>query len=439
MAHSRPSKQEAKNRLAPSGGEPARLIHAIERGLFAPTTIAPLVYFRILFGAIMLWEVARYYTHDWIGRYYLDPIFFFQYFGFSWVQPLPGSLMYVHFLALGILATFILLGLWYRVSAALFFLGFTYVFLIDQANYLNHFYLVSWVSLLMIFVPAHRAASLDAARRPDLRVATTPAWPLWLLRAMVGIAYFFGGIAKLNRDWLQGEPMREWLAAQWHLPLVGSFLIEPWAPYLFSYGGLMFDLLVVPLLLWRRTRALAVVMIVSFHLTNVELFQIGIFPWFMLLATPIFFDPKRLLPVLRFEKIFAVLTPTKATLTTPDRYKPVVMILLGLLAAFHVFMPLRHHLYPGNVSWTEEGHYFSWHMKLRSKGGALDLIAAIPDTGETWTVDQSRYLTSRQRIKMLGRPDMIVLFSHFLAEELRQEGHRDVEIRAEARISLNSR
>ena len=152
---------------------------------------------------------------------------------------------HAHFLALGILAAFIIFGLWYRVSAFLFFIGFTYVFLLDQTNYLNHFYLISWVSFLMIFVPAHRAASLDGVRRPDLRVATTPAWPLWLLRAMVGIAYFFGGVAKINSDWLHGEPMRMWLAARTDFPLIGSFFTEPWAAYFFSYSGLMFDLLVV--------------------------------------------------------------------------------------------------------------------------------------------------------------------------------------------------
>ena len=464
MAHSRSTKQKTKPRRAPSGKKPgapakppsaspqqpmptaeaprgffARLTSTVKQGLFAPTTIAPLVYFRILFGAIMFWEVTRYYSHNWIERYYINPEFFFTYFGFPFIQPWPDYWMYVHFLFLGVLALFIMFGLWYRVSATLFFFGFTYVFLLDQANYLNHFYLISWVSFLMIFVPAHRGASLDVIRRPELRVATTPAWPLWMVRAMVGIAYFFGGIAKINSDWLQGEPMRMWLAVRTDFPVIGSYFTEPWATYFFSYGGLLFDLLVVPMLFWRRTRILAVVMICSFHLMNFELFSIGIFPWFMLFATPVFFKPEWVQPILRFEKIFAEPKQTRAALTTPERHKPVIMGLIGLFALFHVFMPFRHHLYPGNVNWTEEGHNFSWHMKLRSKGGTLKLIATNPETRETWTIDQRAYLSSRQRRKMEGRPDMIVLFAHYLEEELRKEGHRDVEIRAEANISLNGR
>ena len=417
----------------------ARLTDKIEQGLFAPSPIAPLVYFRIIFGAILLWEVTRYYSHDWIERYYIDPEFFFTYVGLPWIQPWPGNLMYVHFLALGILAVFIILGLWYRVSTTLFFLGFTYVFLIDQANYLNHFYLVAWVSFLMILVPAHRSASLDVLRRPKLRVTTVPAWHQWLLCAMVAIPYFFGGIAKINGDWLQGEPGRIWLAARTDFPVIGSFFTEPWAPFLFSYGGMLLDLFVVPLLIWRRTRVFAVLMLVAFHLMNARLFSIGIFPWFMILATPIFFDPKRLEPILHFERLFGDRVPTKAALETPDRHKRVVMALLALFTAFHVLMPLRHHLYPGNVSWTEEGHNFSWHMMLRSKGGTVFLIAADAATGESWVIDQGDYLSSRQRSEMEGSPNMIVLFAHYLEEELRKDGHEDVRIRAVANMSLNGR
>lgn len=387
----------------------------------------------------MLWEVTRYYSHDWIERYYIDPDFFFTYFGFSWIAPLPDNWMYVHFLGLGLLATFIILGLWYRVSAVLFFFGFTYVFLIDQANYLNHFYLICWVSFLMIFVPVHRAASLDVVRRPGLRLAKVPAWPQIMICAMVGIAYFFGGIAKINSDWLHGEPMRTWLAGSTDFPVIGQYFTEPWAAYFFSYGGLLFDLLIVPLVLWRRTRIFAVIMIASFHLTNFQLFSIGIFPWFMLFATPMFFAPERLRPILGFEKLFGEPRTTKASLKTSDRQKRLVMAGVVAFAAFHIFMPFRHHLYPGNVNWTEEGHNWSWHMKLRNKSGTLKLTATDPATGESWTIDQREYLSTRQRSKIRGRPDMIVLFSHYLEEELRKEGHRNVEIRAEANISLNGR
>ncbi|HEX2097994.1 MAG TPA: HTTM domain-containing protein, partial [Rubrobacteraceae bacterium] len=259
--------------------------------LFAPVDIASLVFFRIAFGVLMIWEVWRYYSYGWIQRDYIDPAYHFSYYGFGWVQPWPGIGMYVHFFVLGVLAFCIAFGLWYRVSMVFFFLGFAYVFLIDQAYYLNHFYLIILFSFLMIFVPAHRSLSEDARARPEIRSETAPAWALWVLMAQMAIVYFYAGLAKLNGDWLQGEPMRSRLASSTDLPLIGPLFTEEWMVYLFSYGGLLLDLLVVPFLLWRRTRLIAFMFALGFHLMNSQLFGIGVFPWLAIAATTLFFPP----------------------------------------------------------------------------------------------------------------------------------------------------
>ncbi|MDA2923355.1 HTTM domain-containing protein, partial [Acidobacteria bacterium AH-259-L09] len=192
----------------------------------APVDIASLVYFRIAFGAIMLWEVWRYFSHNWISPVWMAPTFRFTYWGFDWIKPWPGDGLYLHFYALGLLSLLIILGLFYRFSTTLFFLGFTYCFLLEKTRYLNHFYLVCLISFLLIFVPAHRAFSLDALRRPSRRSDTAPAWALWLLRAQIGIVYFYGGVAKLNSDWLAGEPLRHWLATRTDFPLIGRYFTQ---------------------------------------------------------------------------------------------------------------------------------------------------------------------------------------------------------------------
>lgn len=408
------------------------------RRLFAPVDLAPLVYFRMVFGAVMLWEVTRYFRYGWIERYYIEPIFHFTYYGFGWVHPWPGIGMYLHFGALGVLAVCIGLGLWYRASAVLFFLDFTYVFLLEQANYLNHFYLIALVSFLMIFLPAHRACSLDVRRRPALCARTAPAWTLWLLRAQLGIAYFYGGLAKLNPDWLRGEPMRMWLADRTGFPLIGRWFEEAWAPYVFSYGGLLFDLLVVPLLFWRRTRPLAVAALLAFHLTNAGLFNIGIFPWFMLAATPIFFPPETLSALLR--RLQAAPPRPSAPPTRPDsRTQRLVLLLLGVYLGLQLLVPLRHLLYPGNVSWTEEGHNFSWHMKLRSKSGVTHFFVTEPGLGQTWEVWPEEFLSPRQERKMATRPDLMLQFAHYLADRYAAWGSPDLEVRVEAYVALNGR
>ena len=188
----------------------------------------------------------------------------------------------VFFAGLAILAALIALGLFYRIATAAFFIGFTYVFLLAQATYLNHFYLISLVSLLLIVLPANRFAAIDVRDHPESNLTMAPVWTLWLLRFQLAIPYFFGGIAKINSDWLHGEPMRKWLAGRQDFPVIGSWFTEEWVVYAFSYGGLVFDLMIVPLLMWKRTRVFAVIWIMAFHMMNAYLFSIGIFPWFMI-------------------------------------------------------------------------------------------------------------------------------------------------------------
>ena len=151
-------------------------VQVLRERLSEPVDIASLVMVRVFFGLIMLWEVIRYFEYGWIRKYWIAPDFHFRYFGFDWVAPWPGEGMYWHFLGLGFLAVLITLGLFYRVAAALFFIGFSYVFLLEQARYLNHFYLVCLVSFLMAVVPANRAASLDCRFGFCRQSDTVPAW-----------------------------------------------------------------------------------------------------------------------------------------------------------------------------------------------------------------------------------------------------------------------
>jgi hypothetical protein len=113
--------------------------------------------------------------------------------------------------------------------------------------------------------------------------------------------------------------------------------------------------------------------------------------------------------------------------------------MLAVYFAVQLVLPLRHHFYPGNVSWTEEGHNFSWHMKLRTKGGEAVFNVTHPRTGQTWIIKPEDYLKAHQLTKMITKPDLIVQFSHHLAEEKRREGFDNVEVRARVMVSLNGR
>lgn len=409
------------------------MIDKLLKTLFAPQDIAPLVFFRVGFGALMLWEVWRYFHYDRIARYYVEPQFYFHYWGYHWLAPLHGDGMFWLFYGLGALSVLILLGAAYRVSIALFWLGFTYVFLLDKAQYLNHFYLISLISFLMVFIPSHRALSVDAWLRPSLRAGVAPTWALWTLRGQMAVVYVFGGIAKINADWLAGEPMRSWMADRTDFPLIGRwFTTEPMV-YLFSYGGLLLDLLIVPFLLWRHTRLPALVLALGFHLANDRLFNIGIFPWLAIAATLIFLPPR----VFRLGQVPAALN---APVPAPPRHTQ-RWILAGLALYFtvQVLLPLRHWLYSGNPSWTEEGHTLAWHMRLRAKSGEAFLYASSPSTGNLWQLPSEDFLSARQYEQMKDNPHMILRFAHWLADGLHTQGTPDAQIRAWSMVSLNSR
>ncbi len=309
----------------------------------------------------------------------------------------------------------------------------------------NHLYLISLLAFLMILVPAHRAFSIDAARRPGLRSETLPAWALWLLRFQVAIPYVYGGIAKLNYDWMvRAKPMRTWLREGTEGPLRADFLKDAWAAYALSWGGAAFDLSIVPLLLWRRTRVPAFLAALVFHLLNSQLFMIGIFPWLMIAATAIYFPPdwpRRL-------KLLGARRPGQAAAKggrggrAPETAVPwrATVAFLSVYAAFQLLFPLRHFLYPGNVDWTEQGHRFSWRMKLRDKQGDIRFVAVDPALGKAFVLTGAEaVLTDTQRLMMDHDPDLIRQFAHFLRDRLRPAGYGEVQVRAITSISLNGR
>jgi len=396
----------------------------------------------MMFGAILLADIFEFFKTGWIRAEYIRPRFHFTYYGFSWVHPLPGNGMYYLFIALGVAALFILIGFAYRLAATVFFLGFTYVFLIEEALYLNHYYFASLVSFLMIFVPAHRKWSIDAILRPSIASEFAPAWSLWILRAQMGFVYFFGGVAKLNSEWLHGWPLRIWLPRDLMVPVLSHYRNELWLAMFFSYSGLCIDLFAVPLLLWKRSRPYMFAVLASFHLMNLNLFDIGIFPWFATAMTALYFEPdwpRKLIG--RVASLVGRRTPSTPAvpLSAQGKFRTATAFALGVYLSIQVLLPLRHFLYPGDTEWTEEGHRFSWRMKLRDKTSRIGFTLTDPETGVSWSPTLTRYLRDFQFEPMSLRPDMIQQLARYLADQETEPGHKRVEVRADAKVSLNGR
>lgn len=433
-----------------------------------PVDAASVAAFRLAFGIAMTVECIRYMQNGWFRKEYLGNAIHFSYPGFSWIHALPhpsaGALEWTMILAaIGIAA-----GVLYRLSATLFFAAFTFVFLYEQTQYLNHFYLISLLGLLLIFVPAHRVFSLDAIIGEALRKRNTlnnkcirfffpdpsfpyprpfiPAWGRNLLLFQISIPYVYGGIAKLlTPDWMLGYPMRFWLDGRSDLPVIGRFTDTYGLALFMSWAGMLFDLSIVPLILWKRTRWAGVALMLAFNLMNMRMFQIGIFPWLMIASIPLFFDadwPRRLWDAmtLRKEDRHALQAERDARLATCER-RPLSNVASNAILAFALFQllfPLRHVPYAGPVQWTGEGGLFSWHMKLSDRRGYVEFRVTDRATGKTETIDPRPFLSPSQRPEMATHPDVILQFARVLADERKAQG-KDVAVYADAYVSLNGR
>ena len=353
--------------------------------------------------------------------------------------------MYLHFALLGLASLGVALGYRYRLSVLAFFLLFTYVELIDRTTYLNHYYLVSLLAFLMIFLPLGRVASLDARAAPTEASPTIPRAALWLLRAQVGLVYVFAGVAKLNPDWLfHAEPLRIWLYGNTGVPLIGPFLGEAWAAYAMSWAGAAFDLTIVGWLLWKRTRPYAYAVLVVFHLATWVLFSaIGLFPFIMMAAALIFFEPDwplRLARRLRRQSP----EPAPPALASPQAPRPLpwavraAFVLGAVFLAVQVLMPLRHLAYPGNVRWNEEGYRFSWRVLVTEKMGLVRFRVTDPATGEERLAYPENYLTPTQVERMAYQPDMILDTTHLIRDDFASSGTQP-EVRADVFVAYNGR
>ncbi len=407
--------------------------------LTAPVDGASVAVFRIVFGAMVAWDSFRYLAYGWVDEYYIEPKIHFTYYPFHFVRPWPGEWMHVHFYVIALAALLVSIGLVYRAAAIVLFLSYTYAFLLEESVYMNHHYLMCLVAFLLMWIPANRVYALDRWWRPDLPT-TVPRWSVLLLRFQLFIVYVYGAISKMNPDWLRGEPMYSAIVRRDEDIPSGAFLLPPaLIAYAIAYGGILSDLTIPLLLVFRRTRLIGLVLATVFHILNEIFLHIGIFSFLMSGAITIFFDPDW--PRQAARRLGWSSTAPARTQAPPPSATHAALTLTALLvyAVVQLIMPLRHFFYPGYVSWTEEGHRFSWHMKLREKRSKLTITATDPATGRSWILDPEQDLHPRQAKKVETFPDVLLQYVHYHRDRLRQEGIAHPVITVDWLCSLNGR
>ncbi|MCM4159968.1 HTTM domain-containing protein [Antarcticibacterium flavum] len=407
------------------------------------TEAAPLAVFRIFFGVMMFISILRFAMLGWIEKLYIAPSFFFSYYGFEWVRPL-GEWTYLIFIISGISALLVAVGYKYRLAVIVFFLSFTYIELMDKTTYLNHYYFISILSFLLIFLPANAYYSIDAWKKPSSAFQRIPAWCIDSIKLLIGIVYFYAGLAKINSDWLlKAMPLKIWLPSKYDLPLLGDLLQQEWTHYFFSWSGMLYDLAIPFLLLSRKTRWFGFILVVVFHLVTRILFPIGMFPYIMIVSALIFFDAGLHHKILK--KISALCRISKSHFDNglEKYFEPINRkLLLGVLSLFfliQLLFPWRYLLYPGELFWTEEGFRFSWRVMLMEKSGYAQFKVLDGKTGSWFYVDNSDFLSPFQEKQMATQPDFMLEYAHFLARHFAKDGHENIEIYVENYVALNGR
>ena len=408
---------------------------------------APLAVFRIAFGIMMCFSIIRFWYHGWVETLYLEPKFHFSYYGFEWIQPI-GSYTYLLFIICALSAVCIALGFKYRIAIITFFLSFTYIELMDKTTYLNHYYFISLLSFLMIFLPANAHFSLDNLIKKR-NYKYVPKWTIDSVKLLLGIVYFYAGLAKINSDWLfKAQPLKIWLTSKYDLPFIGETLMhQNWFHYAMSWSGMLYDLAIPFLLLYRKTRVFAFALVVFFHVFTRVLFPIGMFPFIMIVSTLIFFDAtlhkKIIKTISNVLSRLSLRTNVRSHIRVNENYtyqfRTPAIRFLALFFVIQLVFPFRYILYPGELFWTEEGFRFSWRVMLMEKMGISTFKIVDGETGDYFYVDNKDFLTSFQEKQMSFQPDFILEYAHFLGDHFTAQGHRNVQVFVESYVALNGR
>ena len=400
---------------------------------YKPIDNSQIILFRMLFGFLMAVESFGAIGTGWVRKTLVEPQFTFSFIGLEWLQPLSGNGMYFYFATMGVLSLMVMVGYFYRVTSVLLAVMWTAVYLMQKTSYNNHYYLVMLLLWWMAFMNAHRYAALDVKRTGIVNLVC-PNWYRLLFILQVFLVFTFGALAKSYPGWSEGDFIRNAFASKTNYWLIGPLLGKAWFQQFITFGGVLFDGLIVPALLWKRTRVLALIGLLVFNIFNSVVFQIGIFPYAMIALAIFFFEPETIRRIFFRKKN----KPNLSQHTFSGNFALPIFIIYFI---FQIVLPLRHHFILGDVNWREEGHRMSWRMMLRSKSGSITLEAVQPETQKKWIINKQDYLTRKQIRNLSTKPDFLWQFIQRLKKDYASKGMSDVEIyckKSVVRLNSNS-
>ncbi|WP_271784886.1 HTTM domain-containing protein [Aquimarina algiphila] len=407
----------------------------INRWLFTHIDNSALIIFRVFFGFLIAAEAIGAIFTGWIKRTMIDPEFTFNFIGLDFLQPLPGNGMYFYFAVMGILGLLVMIGFRYRWSMIAYTIMWAGVYFMQKSSYNNHYYLLLLLCIIMSILPAGNYFSVDVKQNPLLKKISMPRWCLLVIIIQLWIVYTYASVAKFYPDWLDYTVAKNLMAGRAHYPIVGDILQGHWAHISVTYFGILFDLLIIPLLLWKRTRFIAFCISIFFHLFNSIVFQIGIFPYLSLAFSVFFFSKEKIHRIFMKKKEFY----TASEMVIPS-YKKFVVPIMTVWFLIQITLPVRHWFIPGDVLWTEEGHRMSWRMMLRGRSGITNFYILDKNNPEAKRkyINKTNYLSRKQLRLVSTKPDAMWQFAQHLKEKYATEG-KDIAVYVNSKISINGK
>lgn len=393
-----------------------------------------LIVFRIIFGFLFACESFGAIATGWVKDNLVEVKMTFSFIYMDFLQVLVGPQMYVYFGLMGIASIGVMLGYRYKWSILLLTLLWAGAYFLQKTSYNNHYYLLLIISLFMCFLPANDYCSLDVKCKRHKSRLWMPVYVKWLFIGQIFLVYFYGTIAKLYPDWLNGDFIRL-MYNYANIPTsFKEMFTQKWFVISIAYLGILFDALIVPLLLYKPTRNYAFIGALVFHLFNSITLQIGIFPYFALSFAVFFYSPDFIRST-----FFKKKPPLDfSLLALESRYlsKGQLSVVMALFIV-QVALPLRGYFLSSDMLWSDQAHRLSWRMMLRSRSGYTYYTVEDKSTNKRHSFDLDSMLTSKQQAR-LNTPDMIWQMAQVIKRHYAQKG-QDVKVFARCYISINNR
>jgi len=410
-------------------------IQKFRNELFKEKSNASLALFRILVGSVLFCQTLWFISTDFIFNNILQPAILFKFYYFQFLDPFPPTIMKLLMFLMLASTVFIIIGRFFKYASFFYGLSFTYLWLLDKANFNNHYYFISLLILLLFFTNAERGGTLR--KREDLSNGTVPYWQMFILKFQIFIVFFIAGLNKINDSWLLDyQPMKHILETKattsGYIWLNSELLFA-----FFSWSGMLFDISIGFLIWASKTRKYAIIFYILFNFINFWLFydigEIGFSPFLLLACLSIFFDPKEI------EKRLPWLFSTQNKDHQPEKInlkeKFIFIVLLSFMT-IQLIIPYRHILYNNHVDWTGKGPRFSWRMKIMYKNTEMKFHLIEEGNQVKREVNVGHFLTQKQYTNLLYYPDLIPQVASYIKKEGIRRGMVNPQVTADFSVGF---